>query len=127
MADISRVLWDFVKLGATLEYSDLCDTSEYRTMCDAVHDPITGGVIRVSIDVALHIQPGLRRIGVQWDAMSSTYTFEDAGVMLRELPWMLTEDCPGAHRVALEMCRKRIASTLRAIDLADDLGDMCIN
>lgn len=126
MADVSSVLWDFVMLGATLDYSDLCDTREYRAMCDAVHDPGTRGAIRVTARIASHIQPGLQRIGVQWDSVAGAYTFDDAEVLMRELPWMLAEDCPDFIRAALSMCRSRITSTVRALDLADELGGMCV-
>ena len=124
MADITGVLWDFVALGATLDYSDLCETREYRAMCDAVHDPRTRGAIWVSTGATMHVMPGLRRDGVRWDAATGAYTFDDAEVMLRELPWMLAPDCPDARRVALVRCRDRVASTLCAMDLADELGGM---
>lgn len=122
------MLWGFIRLGASLSYSDLCDTIEYQVMCEAVHNPDTCGAIRVSIGgpggMFMHMVPGVSRPGVRWCGQTESYTFDSAEVLLNELPFLLSQDAPDALRSALERCNRRIHATLQTMDLADDLEAM---
>ena len=137
MAEVGDVLWAFVHLAAELPYSDLCETAEYDAMCDAVHSTDADCCGRLALSLAygldedspppsLHVAPPgpgtLLPRGVSWDARRFRYEFVDVNALFSALPELLAPSCPADAREALRRCRTRIASTLRVMEAAEELG-----
>jgi hypothetical protein len=126
--DVSEFFWTFVHLAAALDFAALCETAAYAAMADAVHGERARG--------RLALQPGAHLVlprdpccagppplppGVDVDADAGAYTFADVCALFDALPDLLAPTCPDAERDALRRCRARIADTLAAFELAEDL------